>query len=502
MCGIAVIWGDSRETAIRELGRKLSHRGPDADGYYISDDPKCALGHRRLSIVDPPGGRQPLYNEDGNMVIIANGEFYNFSKLKNLLREHHYFMTDSDTEIALHLYEDIGTTSAGWLDGMFAFAILDNDGLFVARDPIGIKPLYYCEYDGTMVFASEIKTLMEYCDEIKEFPPGSYYHSEGGFTRYYNFPKEKEVLLTQEMYCRYLRETVEESVSKRLMSDVPVGVLLSGGLDSSIVALAAGKHINDLHTFSVGLEGSPDLKAARQVAEYLDTNHHEYILSAEEIKNDLGKIIYALESYDQYLVRSAIPCFYASRLASEYVKVILTGEGADELYAGYDYYKEIKDAGELSSELKASIESLHNINLQRLDRMTMAHSIEGRVPFLDLKLIEMAQSIPMELKLRPDDRGELVEKWILRKAFDGLLPDEIVWRDKEQFDEGSGTLGILDEVVNDILTEAEARELMKAYPEAGLRSREEAVYFSLVNSYYGNIRPIIDNMGRWGNIIN
>jgi asparagine synthase (glutamine-hydrolysing) len=297
---------------------------------------------------------------------------------------------------------------------------------------------------------------------------------------------------------RELRETLEASVGKRLMSDVPLGAFLSGGLDSSIICAIARQHMDCLHTFSVGFEGSRDLAAARQVARHLDTVHHEYVLNANEVVRTLPKIIYHLESYDQDLVRSAIPTYFTARLAAEHVKVILTGEGADELFAGYRYHREFGETADLQRELRRSIGALHNINLQRVDRLTMAHSIEARVPFLDVAMIALAQEIPADWKLRRMPDGRLVEKWILRKACEDLLPHEIVWRDKEQFDEGTGTAGMMGRRgLGEWLAASEAEQYAQRHPEAALRSREECVYHKTLREAYPEADFVLENVARW-----
>jgi asparagine synthase (glutamine-hydrolysing) len=287
---------------------------------------------------------------------------------------------------------------------------------------------------------------------------------------------------------------LEEAVVKRLMSDVPLGAFLSGGLDSSIIAAIARKHMDKLHTFSVGVEGSRDLEAGRLVSRYLGTIHHEHVITPEQVNSKLPEIIYYLESFDQDLVRSSIPCYFTARLAADHVKVILTGEGADELFAGYLYYKSIRRQDSLHHELRRSVSSLHNINLQRVDRMTMAHSIEGRVPFLDLKMIDLGQRVPADLKL---SGTPLIEKWILRKAFEEALPPEIVWRTKEQFDEGSGTVDMLDGILAAVMTEGDSMRYRRRFSDAKLRSAEECHYHRLFLDAFENPGRIIPNVGRW-----
>ncbi len=495
MCGITGIWGQTNPILVKSMMDKIAHRGPDAEGMYAPANQSGNLGHRRLSIMDPKGGDQPIYGEVPTRAIIANGEIYNFPQLRSNLQEQSDFVTSSDSEAILRLYEEKGVSAIKELDGMYAFAIADGDNLLVARDPIGIKPLYYGEIEGAWVFASELKAISQYCKDVKEFPPGSYYHSDKGFSTFYSVPDLYPDNNTDvEALIQRVRQTVEESVIKRLMSDVPLGAFLSGGLDSSIIAAVAKQHQKELHTFSVGIGDSRDLSAARKVSAHLGTIHHEYIITPEEVTAKLPEIIYYLESFDQDLVRSAIPCYFTSRMAAEYVKVILTGEGADELFAGYTYYKDIPDEDVLHKELRRSVSGLHNINLQRVDRMTMAHAIEGRVPFLDLNMIELGQQIPANLKLVGEP---LVEKWILRKAFEDMLPQEIVWRKKEQFDEGSGTVDMLDELLSHKMTQAQAQEYQAKHPHIALRSPEECFYHNIFMDVFENSEVVSSNVARW-----
>ena len=361
----------------------------------------------------------------------------------------------------------------------------------------GSKPLYYGCFNDQTIFASELKALSGIAHDVKEFPPGTYFHSATGFRKFQALPKAIPEDRPAERWWEPIRSTLERAVTKRLMSDVPLGVFLSGGLDSSIIAAIARQHMGELHTFSVGLEGSRDLEAARVVARHLDTVHHEYVFTKEEILRHLPEIIFYLESFDQDLVRSAVPCYFVSRLASQYVKVILSGEGADELFGGYTYYKGIRDDGPLREELYRSVSSLHNINLQRVDRLTMAHSIEGRVPFLDLEMIELSQRIPPRWKILRGGKGGLVEKWILRKAFEDLLPAEIVWRTKEQFDEGSGSADVLATAAPAFMAEREVSDYRGLHRNTKIRSHEECVYHMLLTDAYEDPSVILGNVARW-----
>ncbi len=490
------MWNGLNQADIRSMLNDMVHRGPDAAGEMIFEEVPGMFGHRRLSIMDPHGGNQPINNETESMSIIANGEIYNFPELYKSLSKTHAIKTTSDTETVLHLYEDMGSKLVDKLHGMYAFAIADGENLFVARDPVGIKPLYYTEGENGFSFASELKALSGISQDVHEFPPGTYYHTGHGFNKFYSIPelsiqdKPVEVLIAE------LRQTLERVVESHLMSDVPLGVFLSGGLDSSITTALARQMIGDpIHSFSVGIEGSHDLEAARMLSRYLDTIHHEYVITVDEVMAKLPEIIYYLESFDQDLVRSAIPTYFTARLAREHVKVVLSGEGADELFAGYSYYKdlEVSDAV-MQGELRRSVSTLHNINLQRADRLTMAHSIEARVPFLDREAIEMSMKIPARYKLYGSPP---VEKWILRKAVEDLLPAEITWRKKEQFDEGSGIVDFIEQAIDDKFSAAEALQHRNLNPDAGLRSAEEAYYHKIFMDVFDHPEVIMNNMGRW-----
>jgi asparagine synthase (glutamine-hydrolysing) len=501
MCGIAGIWGDTTEATVQAMLEAQHHRGPDGHGVYV-DVHQGVLGHTRLAIMDPDQGQQPIHNEDRSATLVANGMIYNFPQLRERLVQAHQLGSNSDSEIILHLYEDQGLAAPRLLDGMFAFAIADADRLILARDRIGIKPLYYGrkqKSDGaeTLYFASELKALAPLVDEIKEFSPGTIYDSTSGFHTYYEVPNQIPLELNLPAHIRRVRETIEAAVVKRLLSDVPLGAFLSGGLDSSIIAAVAKKYMPTLHTFSVGIEGSRDLQAARRVARHIGSIHHEYVYSAAEVLKTLPEIIYHLESFDQDLVRSAIPTWFCARMASEEVKVILTGEGADELFAGYTYHKSISSHAALHSELRRSITRLHNINLQRVDRMTMRHGIEARVPFLDTEAIAISQTVPPELKLFSDTNGRRIEKWILRKAFEDLLPADIIWRNKEQFDEGSGMIDLLPTILETAAAGIDSVAYQARFSADRLRSNEECFYHRLLREQFVKPQAVLANVGRW-----
>lgn len=477
----------------------IVHRGPDGAGTHVQHN--GVLGHRRLAIMDPTGGAQPIYNETGTLAIVANGEIYNFPSLRKDLADRHEFATVSDTEAVLHLFEECGSETPRLLKGMFAFAICDGDHLFLARDPIGIKPLYYGRWTdehGTAitVFASEMRPLADWVDDLHEFPPGHYFDSRVGLVRYYEVPTTPPVERPVAEHISLVRRGVEDAVASHMMSDVPVGAFLSGGLDSSVIAAMARQHVDELHTFSVGIAGSRDIEAARQVAAHIGSLHHEYIMTQEEVIEKLPEIIHALESFDQDLVRSAIPTYFCSRLAAQHVKVILTGEGADELFAGYDYHKRVRDPATLHQELCRSVTTLHNINLQRADRLTMLHSIEARVPFLDTDFIALALTVPTQLKLATMPDGRLMEKWVLRAACEDLLPADIVWRTKEQFDEGTGTIDLLRDALVPLVAEIDL-DAYRVTTNEPVRSAEEALYHRILSAGYPRPEMILRNVARW-----
>jgi len=496
MCGIAALWGESDPKTIQQIIDKLPHRGPDGTGVHVTEATRAAgaatLGHARLAIIDPAGGRQPIVAdpEAGAPALVANGMIYNDRQLRALLPGAS-FITDSDSESILRGFQRWGDRVVEKLDGMFAFVLIDDHGHVVAaRDPLGIKPLYMGRVDGRLAFASEIKALADVAEDIEEFPAGHVYDSRKGFRRYYDVPKPRKLDRSLDETLAELRGTLEKAVVKRLRSDVPLGCFLSGGLDSSIIAAIARKHLDELHTFAVGLEGSSDLAAARKVAEHLDTIHHEYVIDPAEVVEVLPQVLHHLESYDRDLVRSAVPTYFVARLAARDMKVVLTGEGADELFAGYSYYADYSDMDKLQAELRRSLQAMHNVNLQRVDRMTMAHSLEARVPFLDTAMIDLAMTIPAELKQKPE-KGCDGEKWVLRKAFEDWLPEEIVWRGKLQFDQGSGFSDHL----------ADHAERLHAEGRIALsdtaRTPEEALYRSLLAETFDDPDLVLGLTAHW-----
>ena len=469
----------------------LTHRGPDDLGKICGD--QYFLGHNRLAIVDVEKGNQPLYDSSSKLYAIANGEIYNHEQWRNHLRGKYDFSTDSDTEILLPLYQNFGPQLLQKIDGMFSFILAKDGEFFVARDPLGVKPLYYAQSEEGLFFASEIKALIDHSEQIKEFPPGHYYHQDEGLQQYYSLPEPDVFLEDVDIILEKIRQGLSNSVRKRLMSDVPVGVFLSGGLDSSIIAALMKQEVSQLHSFAAGFPNSPDLKAARLVSEYLGTIHHEYIYSEAEMLSVLSKVIYHFESYDPAWLRSCIPTYLISSLASQYVKVVLGGDGADELFAGYSYLADYNDGKTLDRELRFLMNKFHHCNLQKLDRMTMAHGLEARVPFLDIDFVEMALTIEPNLKLH---RSFGIEKYLLRKAFEDYLPSEIVWRDKMEFAHGCASSKVLEAHAEATISDQDfAQECSQGEL---ISNKEELLYYRIFKKHFSdsNAANLVRKWGR------
>jgi len=477
MCGIAGMVGNVDGSLLRRMLETMRHRGPDDRGTFVDD--RVGVGQTRLSIIDVEGGRQPIFDESQDRCIVANGEIYNYRVLAEQL-EGHTLRTRSDSEIPLHLYEVLGPEMASRLDGMFAIALWDGARLYLARDRVGIKPLYYAIEDDTFYFASEIKALLHASNRIREFPSGYSYRSDRGFIPFIEWTTEVRDDWTEELAVTTLRDILPAAVRKRLMSDVPVGAFCSGGLDSTLITALAARDLKTFHTFSTGIEGAPDLENALRASESIGTEHHLRAFTEDEVLDVLPEVAYHLESYDAALFRSAVPTYFVSELARKYVKVVLTGEGADELYAGYRYLKDLQDGEPLHRELLRTAQALHNLNLQRLDRLTMAHSIEGRVPYLDWDHVTLAMSLPTSLKLRGQDR---MDKWILRRAFRGILPEDLLWRAKQKFAEGTGSSDLIRNEAERQISDAEFDRDTKRSP-VPLRTKEELYCYRLFRDHY------------------
>ncbi|KAG0572274.1 hypothetical protein KC19_VG081000 [Ceratodon purpureus] len=460
MCGILAILGCYDKTVTKrsrclELSRRLRHRGPDWSGLFVDEAAGVYLAHERLAIIDPASGDQPLFNETKEIVVAVNGEIYNHEALKAGMKAHQY-NTQSDCEVIAHLYEEIGEEVVVKLDGMFSFVLVDlRDKSFIAaRDPLGITPLYLgWGSDGSVWFASEMKALKDDCERFVTFPPGHIYSSkEGGLRRYYNPPWFNESIPAEPYDPLILRHAFEKSVIKRLMTDVPFGVLLSGGLDSSLVAAVAQRHLagskaakqwgNKLHSFCVGLEGSPDLKAAREVADYIGTVHKEFHFTVQEGLDAISDVIYHIETYDVTTIRASTPMFLMSRkIKALGVKMVLSGEGSDEIFGGYLYFHKAPSKEEFHKETCRKLKALHLYDNLRANKSTSAWGLEARVPFLDKDFVNLAMSIDPAVKMVNVKEGR-IEKWIMRKAFDDeenpYLPKHILYRQKEQFSDGVG----------------------------------------------------------------
>jgi asparagine synthase (glutamine-hydrolysing) len=481
MCGIAGALNQPASENVKRMVEKIIHRGPDGNG--VQNFERGTLGHARLAILDVEGGIQPMGYED--TWIAFNGEIYNYRELQKKYLPEQKLNTHSDTEVLLHLYRKLGVDFVYLLDGMFAFAIYQNGEYFMARDPLGIKPIYYSAgTDGVTYFASEIKALQGLATSVYEFPAGYWMHSQAGFHCHYDIHSTIEPFEGSEADALPLiKSTLREAVIKRLLADVPVGVSLSGGLDSSIVSLLACEGTEQLHSFAVGVEGSEDLAAAQQMSEFLHTKHHQLIYNAEDMVKALPKVLYYLESFDPALVRSAIPNYFLAKLTSDHVKVFLTGEGADELYAGYEYLVNFTDPVALQNEMLYIVQSLHNTNLQRADRMSMAFGLEARVPFLDVKSVAVALGFPPAWKLH----NERVPKHLLRQAFAADLPENIVNRPKQKFSKGAGSSDLISEIANREISESEfvseGRRLKNDWNYL-LKNKEALYYYKAIHECY------------------
>ena len=462
MCSIFGIFGiEKSDEAIRQQALKQSrlmlHRGPDWEGIYQNDH--AVIVHERLSIVDPQNGAQPLYNDGRTHVLAVNGEIYNHKDLEKELTVPYKFKTGSDCEVILPLYEEFKRTGRNFVDrlvGDFAFVIYDaeDNTIFAARDHMGIVPMYVgTDREGRFYVASEMKALTPVCDSVQEFPPRSYLYTKQSreFQTYYTRPWFKyENVKDCKTDREKLRDALIDSVRRQLMCDVPYGVLLSGGLDSSVISAIAAhlseKRVEDggksrawfprLHSFAIGLEGAPDLKKARIVADYLGTVHHEIHYTIEEGLDALRDVIYHIETYDVTTIRASTPMYLMARyIKAMGIKMVLSGEGSDEIFAGYLYFHKAPNAKELHEELVRKLGQLHLYDCLRANKSLMSWGVEGRVPFLDKKFLDVAMTINPEDKMCP---GKTIEKKVLREAFDGWLPDEILWRQKEQFSDGVG----------------------------------------------------------------
>ncbi len=506
MCGIVCAFDVKESTkALRpqllEMSKKVRHRGPDWSGIYSND--KAILAHERLAIVDPTSGKQPLFSADGKVVLAANGEIYNHRELRKQFEGKYEFKTQSDCEVILALYQEKGADFVDDLNGIFGFAIYDSekDEYFIARDHMGIIPLYIgWDKNGTFYVASELKALEGTCSKIELFPPGHYLlSSEGEFKRWYQRDwMDYEAVKENETSIAEIRDALEAAVHRQLMSDVPYGVLLSGGLDSSVTSAVAKKYSQmriesddtkeawwpQLHSFSVGLEGSPDLAAAQKVAEHIGTIHHEIKFTIQEGLDAIKDVIYNLETYDITTIRASTPMYLMARvIKSMGIKMVLSGEGADELFGGYLYFHKAPSPKDFHEETVRKLDKLHMYDCLRANKSLAAWGIEGRVPFLDKEFMDVA------MRINPKDKminGERMEKWVVRKAFESYLPESVAWRQKEQFSDGVGYSWI-DTLKGLVEVEVSDEQLANAhfkFPIQTPTSKEEYYYRSIFEGHF------------------
>ena len=490
-----------------EHSQRQRHRGPDWSGVYVDDG--AILVHERLAIVDPAGGSQPLLSEDGQLVLAVNGEIYNHVTLKGQLRQPYAFQTASDCEVINALYrEDEPGSFLNRLNGIFAFALWDKarGRVLIARDPIGVVPLYWGhDSQGRLRVASEMKSLVDTCADVAQFPPGHWYDSASGeLHKYYDRPwRDYAAVEGVVADTTKLREAFEAAVHRQLMTDVPYGVLLSGGLDSSLVAAVAARYarhrIEDgdqseawwprLHSFAIGLKGSPDLAAAQVAADYLGTVHHGFEYTFEEGLDALPEVIRHIESYDVTSIRASTPMFLlARRIKAMGVKMVLSGEGSDEIFGGYLYFHKAPNARQFHEELIRKLDALNNYDCLRANKSMMAWGVEPRVPFLDREFMDVAMAFDARYKMVDKASGgaQRMEKGILRAAFEGYLPDSILWRQKEQFSDGVG-YGWIDGLkahAEARVTDRELAAAAKRFPINPPLTKEAYYYRSLFEEFY------------------
>ncbi|MBN2806120.1 MAG: asparagine synthase B [Prolixibacteraceae bacterium] len=507
MCGIVGVFDLKVDSAslrqqVLKQSQKIRHRGPDWSGIYCGK--KAIIAHERLSIVDPVSGKQPLYNQERNLILGVNGEIYNHREIRKQTQDRYAYQTGSDCEVILALYQDKKEKFLDDLNGIFAFCLYDEteDAYLIARDHIGIIPLYMgWDQFGNFYVASELKALEGFCTKIEEFPPASYLYSKDGMIkRWWNRDwMDFENIKDNTSSIEELKQAMEASVHRQLMSDVPYGVLLSGGLDSSITSALAkrysSKRIEDedeedawwpqLHSFAIGLEGSPDLKAARLVANHIGTIHHEVHYTIQEGLDAIRDVIYHIETYDVTTIRASTPMYLLARvIKSMGIKMVLSGEGADEIFGGYLYFHKAPNAEEFHKESLRKVNKLNLYDCLRANKTLAAWGVEGRVPFLDKEFMDVAMRINPKDKMSGSN-GKM-EKWILRKAFEDVLPESIAWRQKEQFSDGVG-YGWID-TLKQIAKEQVSDEMMAnsqyRFPVNPPMSKEEYLYRSIFSEHF------------------
>ncbi len=495
-----------RQQALR-LSKAMRHRGPDWSGIYASD--RAILAHERLAIVDVDSGAQPLFSADRTRVLAVNGEIYGHRAVRRRL-SHYPFQTGSDCEVILALHDERGADFLNELDGIFAFALYDStsDRYLIARDPIGVVPLYTGHDEhGNFYVASEMKALVGVCKTVEDFPPGHYLDSEVGHPVRYYEPTWHDYEGVQGIPGdpKVIRAALESAVQRQLMSDVPYGVLLSGGLDSSILAAIARQFCdrrveNDgqteawwpqLHSFAIGLTGSPDLAAAKLAAEAIGTVHHEIVFTLQEGLDALHDVIHHLETFDVTTVRASTPMYLMARkIKAMGIKMVLSGEGSDEIFGGYLYFHKAPNAREFHEENVRKLGSLHKYDCLRANKSMAAWGVEARVPYLDRQFLDVAMGFDAEDKMVKGRRT--MEKHILREAFEGLLPDEILWRQKEQFSDGVG-YGWIDALRDHAAREVTDDELVRAhyrFPKNTPRTKEAYLYRSIFEQHFPGEAPV------------
>ncbi|KJJ38882.1 asparagine synthase B [Aequorivita vladivostokensis] len=514
MCGIVCAFDLKRPSEdlrpqLLTMAKCLRHRGPDWSGIFSNK--KAVMAHERLAIVDPTSGKQPLFSEDKKLVLAANGEIYNHMELRKQFEGKYNFQTKSDCEVILALYKEKGPSFLDELNGIFGFALYDaeKNEYLIARDHMGIIPLYMgWDKDGTFYVASELKALEGYCTKIELFPPGHYLHSSDGklkrwWTRdWMSFDAVQE----NETSIQDLREALDAAVKRQLMSDVPYGVLLSGGLDSSITSALAKKYADKrvetgdtegawyprLHSFAVGLVGSPDLAAAQKVADHLGTVHHEIHFTIQEGLDAIQDVIYHVETYDITTIRASTPMFLLARaIKAMGIKMVLSGEGADEIFGGYLYFHKAPSAKDFHEENVRKLDKLHMYDCLRANKSLASWGIEGRVPFLDKEFMDVAMRLNPKDKMilagqkAPQDK-QAMEKWVLREAFGDMLPAEVAWRQKEQFSDGVGYSWIdsLKEMVNEKVTDDQIANAHYRFPIQTPTSKEEFYYRTIFEEHF------------------
>ncbi|SHL11587.1 asparagine synthase B [Flavobacterium chilense] len=497
MSGLLAVIGKGKDPQlVKELSARMSHRGPDESDLHIMENGSI-ICHESLSIIDLKSGKQPIQGTN-KAWMVHDGEIYNYQELKDTILKEHTFRTKSDSEVIVHLYEEFGYKFCNMLDGDFAFVIIDGDDYIVGRDPIGVKPLYYgLDERGRIYFSSEMKSIADQCKSFSTFPPGHYYTAKTGFVKYYQPECEDHKKAVESLDLGLIRESLIEAVRKRLLSNVPLGTILSGGLDTSLVSSIASKLLKEkgrkLHTFSIGLNAdAPDNMAARKAAAFLGTEHHEIHFSLEEGVKVLEKVIYYIETYDIISVRSSVPMYLLSKaIADQGIKVLLSGEGADEIFGGHLYFRNAPSTEAFQDETIERVQKLFTADLLRVDKTTMAHGLEARVPFLDTSFLDVAIRIKPEEKQPKTYDG--IEKYILRKAFDTpedpYLPAEILWRQKEQFSDGVG-YNWVDELIEYCAAQVSDEQLAGAsveFPYNSPTTKEAYLYRSIFHKYYPQV---------------